>query len=312
MIGLWRTHPRTATGSNRVPMERVFPSARQALTAGLRALGLARADRVALPEWSSQCVITAIGLAATPLPIAEALAAGRRIAAVLLYEQWGWPLAGGAVQRARQRFPGARVVLDAVDSATLDQPCHDGELSVHSLFKVLGLPGGGVAGLGDGRFVDFQPVLDDAALAAHLLAHPDRAAAGDLLKSFVRWMPEDIAGAVTGIDLAAAYAAERAARAGNLTVVADSPGATGWGEWMRAGLAGSPGIAPLLRNRSTETMRAAAAVLADRHGIATAVYHFDFAGDPLAPAYEPCLAFPVHGELTPAQVAAALEDIDHA
>ena len=51
--------------------------------------GLSRNDRVA-PEWSSHCVIGAVGVRNTN-PLNEVLQNGIKVSTVLLYDQWGWP-----------------------------------------------------------------------------------------------------------------------------------------------------------------------------------------------------------------------------
>ena len=94
MIQLWRDKPVVApivVEEESFPFEFVFPSGRQALTQCLKHAGLSRNDRVAIPEWSSHCVIGAVGKVATPIPINEVLQNGIKVSTVLLYDQWGWP-----------------------------------------------------------------------------------------------------------------------------------------------------------------------------------------------------------------------------
>jgi hypothetical protein len=202
-IGPWRKTPVSLAGTG--PYRgRVFPSGRQALTEAVRRLGLGRADRVALPEWSSHCVISAVGLVATPVPMREA----KDPAAVLIYDQWGWP---------RVRWPNARIIHDCVDTASL--AFSDADAQVWSLSKVLGLSGGGLLRVGQ-ELVEFDPLQSDRAL----LDLPP-----DLRKAFVRCLPEEIERA-SSCDLDAALAAERVSRSANAAVF---------------GVEGSPGIYPL-------------------------------------------------------------------
>ena len=94
MIPLWRNKPVVASSFAKekiFPLENVFPSGRQALSYTLQHAGLSRNDRVAVPEWSSHCVISAIGKVATPIPFHEVVQHRIGVSAVLLYDQWGWP-----------------------------------------------------------------------------------------------------------------------------------------------------------------------------------------------------------------------------
>src|SRR5881394_303531 len=97
-IPLWRNVPPEGcpTAAMRLGANFVFPSGRQALAFAVRRVGLDRRDRIALPEWSSHCVISAVSWHATPVPMREVLEFGIPVQAVLVYEQWGWPFCRGA------------------------------------------------------------------------------------------------------------------------------------------------------------------------------------------------------------------------
>jgi len=94
-----------------------------------------------------------------------------------------------------------------------------------------------------------------------------------------------------------AIEAERRARWQNLRVILDSPLSGVWPQWMAEAVhsESGPGIAPILRGQSESKMRAAMALLADRLQVQSSIYNFNWAGTPIRPAYEPCLAVPVHG-----------------
>jgi hypothetical protein len=313
MIGLWRSAPVYAPGANELPVSCLFPSARQALSAGLHALGLSRADYITLPDWSSQCLIAAAGLVATPVPFRTLMLSSIQPAAILLYEQWGWPIPATQIDALQDRFPDSRLIFDRVDSATDDfTSVRHAALSLYSLFKVLGLPGGGLAWRDGGKTpVPFEPNPADRSLAESLLQHDDRRRAGELLKTSVRWLPTDIVAYTNETNISAAYMQERRSRSRNLHLVATSASARDWPDWMNEGLAGSPGIAPLLRGRDKQDLIAALTRLHERHHVEATLYHFDFAGAPLAPQYELCLAFPVHGEMPVARLEDCLDDIQH-
>ncbi len=204
-IGPWRSRPVALSGLGR-HRGRVFPSGRQALTEAVRQLGLGRADRVAIPEWSSHCPISAIGMVATPVPVREA----QQPAAVLVYEQWGWRQIG----RIRERWPKARIIHDCVDSCSLE--FSDADAQVWSLSKTLGLAGGGLLRMG-GEFVEFAPNPTDA----NLLGLPV-----EMRKWFVRFLAPDLEEA-SGRDLDRAYAEEHLHRRANAAVFGVDSGTPG-------------------------------------------------------------------------------------
>ena len=124
MISLWRDRPLCESkrvGKKKIHARYVFPSGRQALASALGHAGLCRYNRLALPEWSSGCVISAVGRVVTPLSLREVLEHGISVAAVLLYEQWGWPFPLAVHHDIRERFSNMVVVLDCVDSADVEE-----------------------------------------------------------------------------------------------------------------------------------------------------------------------------------------------
>ena len=69
---LWRNKAPSVpvkNGYEQFPIGNIFPSARQALTFAISKVGLSRHSLIAIPEWSSHCVISSVGEIATPIPI---------------------------------------------------------------------------------------------------------------------------------------------------------------------------------------------------------------------------------------------------
>lgn len=303
MIRLWRDTPPAAPAAAPTPPAGLFPSGRQALAAVLAAAGLGRAHRVAVPEWSSHCVLSAVGRYAMPLPLAEALSLPVPPAAVLAYAQWGWPFPDGVLERLGQIAPV--LVLDLVDSAPALLPgfappqVAERIGLVLSLSKVLGLSGGGLGFL-DGAPLGFAPDPAGEVLARRLWSgEPDPLMWEHFLhvhKSEAACLHPKLAAWLAANDLAAAAAAECTARRANLAVLNAGPGTADWPAWMRAALesGAAPGLVPLWLGRPAADLRRARAAAAE-HGVEAEVYHFNRSGDPLSPDYAPCLAFPAHG-----------------
>jgi hypothetical protein len=288
-------------------MELLFPSGRQALSAILTSAGLGRADRVAIPEWSSACVIGAVSLVATPVSMPDAKSSTQPPSAIVIYDQWGWARRPAAIGALLRKWPNALIVYDTVDTADLDlaknrlsssaaQSC---SAQVWSLSKVLGLSGGGLARMGS-TFLRFSPDESHRRLGDILSAdNVPSPIAEDICKSFVHYLPRTLAATIAATDLSAAVSTERALRLANLDAVLGSGMADQWPSWMsEAGRLG-PGLCPLLRSVDATKLADIRTRLSAEFNIDLPVYHFDFAGDPLEAAYEPCLALPLHGEVTP-------------
>lgn len=307
MIPLWRDTPPNCPVQSPCPVSpMVFPSGRQALTAVLAAAGLRRPDRVAVPEWSSHCVISAVGRTATPLPQREAVTCGAAMAGFLAYEQWGWPFKEGALERLGHL--SKVLCLDLVDSSHALLPDFAAPRPaactsvILSLSKVLGLPGGGMAYL-DGEALTFSPDPAGEVLSSWVWPRVAKGTERELFlhmhKSEIRCLHPELTSWLTTNDLVAAAAAEWASRRANLERVMSGPWAENWREWMHQALArgAAPGLAPLWVGQEVADLGRLRCLAADM-GVETEVYHFNLSGDPLLPEYAPCLAFPVHGLAT--------------
>lgn len=301
-ILLWRNRAgaQISGPSEPVPAARILPSGRQALTRILEEAGLSRPSRIAIPEWSSTCVVAAVGAQATPIPMREATAHGISLDAVLVYEQWGWPIGEDNLHRLVESLKPRLLVIDRVDIPFIGAPpdmtndCAVAE--VWSLSKILGLKGGGLARL-QGRWIESVPTSDDQTLYERLSADADNDDIGHLLRTHVAITQQTVLDYVAGCDLERTFAEESKLRLANLHTAAGIAGGE-WPDWMTAALEahGAPGIAPLCRGRSESELVARRDAF-ERVGIQTEIYHFDFAGDPLQPHYEQCLAVPMHGQV---------------
>ena len=79
--------------------------------------------------------------------------------------------------------------------------------------------------------------------------------------------------------------------------IANSKFSIVWPEWMNLALkqAITPGIVPLMRGASEKILDEKQNEILIKHQIETSMYHFNWSNNSLEPAYEKCLAFPVHG-----------------
>lgn len=310
LIKLWPTEPRTSSyrsNERPFPIECVFPSGRQLLSYILQCSGLGREDRVAFPEWSSHCVVSAIGRYATPIPFREVARYNIKVKAVLLYEQWGWPILKEAMRDLEACVGDSVIIFDMVDSAHFEaeeKSDFKGSKDFYrftSLSKLLGLPGGGI-GSRNGSCLRFSseeesetllPLLDSKEVIPTLSS----GIISNFVKSDVVALPSRVVDWIENNDLGKAIDEECLARQNNLNVILNSFLSNSWPSWMRDAIrnGAGPGIAPLLWGAPEKTLEATKSLLLRSHHVETEIYHFNWSGNPLKPLYEKCLAFPVHG-----------------
>ncbi|MEZ5790304.1 MAG: hypothetical protein R3D34_05810 [Nitratireductor sp.] len=300
-IGLWPNSPllERDNGHKRGPCYPLFPSARQALSHAIQILGLGRANRVGVPEWSSHCVVSAVARIATPIAIGDALKGEIKLDAIVAYDQWGWSQPGNEIQRL-SGLPGSpAIILDKVDSPG---PANDSRVSVStceiwSFSKVLGFGGGGLLRY-NGEFVPSQLESGDF----------DRMFAGtvyagdwaDIAKTYGKTIPGELELINADGELDALVAKQNEKRMINLSIL------TGLGivemrDWMQSSLnQGSfPGIAPLLFGEDVRLLSKISFELMSNFGVETTQYNFNINGSLIDADYQKCLAFPLHGGLEP-------------
>lgn len=321
MIKLWRdkapSAPRQSAPSE-IPTEIIFPSGRQALTEAMRQFGLSRENRVALPEWSSLCVIGAAGKVATPIPMAEVIKYNIKVDAVLLYEQWGWPVPPELAPVIAERFKHAVIILDRVDSADIKNKHRikfypqNSQIDLISLSKMLGLKGGGLVKI-NGNYLEFQDKDLSNQLSEHLWRRElDNTAEEKLLhihKNDIESLHKGLKDWLRNNDIIEAIKQEALKRRENLSCVIDQSLSSDWPDWMFVAFekGACPGIVPLFRNITAEELHKRKKFAEEHYGIETTIYHFNWSGNPLEPDYGTCLAFPIHGLIS--NMESIIEDI---
>jgi len=309
-IGLWRTKPLDMPlkeGESHFNLEYIFPSGRQALSYSLQHVGLYRYHRIAVPEWSSQCVVSAVGRYCMPIPITEVLRYKIKVDAVLVYEQWGWPLTKKIMNQLINYFKGAVFIQDMVDSAhfKLNNVYKHNKfkaiIQIMSLSKLLGLSSGGLAFV-DGKPLSFIPESESEKLLTvleqqnYIKEHPC-GLISDLIKNSVAALPLNIKDWINRNNLFGAVESELRLRQGNLKKILNSSLIDTWPKWIIESIdnGAGPGIAPLLKGYPENILIKNKEYLQKVYGIETSIYHFNWSGNPLEPDYRKCLAFPVHG-----------------
>ncbi len=289
----------------------VFPSGRQALTAIIQQFSLTRSDRIALPEWSSQCVIAAVSNA-TSIPFAEVMKYNIPVSALLFYEQWGWSYLPQNIDIICKAFPQQKLIFDCVDSADIVardffRPTNQENIAVvFSLSKLLGLAGGGIAYIGDANINDAADVLKKP-LSTQLsglfweknsqLAQDNKAYFLHLHKSFVPCKHGDLLAWLQQYDWRQALIEEQALRRANLEHIVNHPLSDHWPGWMKEtyDLGAAPGMVPLFHHLDKSRMLRSKAFLQNEFSLHSYILNFNFSANPLQHDYRACLCLPVHG-----------------
>lgn len=301
-IGLWRKSPPICQGKSGRAINFVFPSARQAIVAALKLYGLGRHNRVAVPEWSSHCVISAIGMISAPIPLREVIDYDIKVDGVLLYEQWGWPIIENAKAKITERFKDALIILDRVDSADINNkkrikfyPKND-EFEIISLTKILGLPGGGLL-KADGNYKKFKLNTSDVLINQELCKIRNYKKILNLYKNEIEFLYPDLESWLINNDLFGAIRQENISRENNLKIILNNKLSQDWKKWMVSAVENGsrPGIVPFFVGASINKIKKAKEIIEKKFSTESEVYHFNWSGDPLKPDYKKCLAFPANG-----------------
>ena len=309
---LWRNKAPSVPQKNdygKFPIEYIFPSARQALIFAISNVGLSRSHLIAIPEWSSHCVISSVGEIATPIPIREVINHNIPVDGILLYEQWGWPFSPSIQSNLQEKFINCKIILDRVDSADINNknrmilyPEFD-QIDLISFSKILGLIGGGLVKL-NGVFLNFSSDLDDKEILNNMTNIPtdtiNTLKLINIYKNKIKFLHPELMKWLKENDIMKALENESKIRHENLSKIINSDLSFDWPEWMmRAFNDGAcPGIVPLLKGQNIDILLKTQKYLLQSYGIETIVYHFNWSGNPIMLNYEKVLAFPIHGLLT--------------
>lgn len=312
MIKLWRTTPvikRLKNKDRRFPLPYIFPSGRQALSYALNYAGLGRANRVALPEWSSHCVVSAIGKYSASIPLREVIKYKIKVDAVLVYEQWGWPISKKALKQLGEYFKESILILDMVDSAHFRKFKFPEDINfktviqIISFSKLLGLSQGALL-IYNNQYLTFEPEEESIRNLGllegrNIINNASPAFVNSILKDNLVALNKKVKLWFKQNDLFGAIETERRARQENLQHILKNKLSYSWPHWMRQAINDGVGpvIAPLLKGKAQDGLEKVKKFLIDVYKIETRIYHFNWSGNPLKPVYEKCLAFPVHSSV---------------
>ncbi len=314
MIDLWPNVPFESVGTTGDKTRNlVFPSGRQAVLFAVDQLAGARDGRIALPDYSSHCLISIVAKKITPLPISSAICGPESIDIVLFYSQWGWERPLLELEAAIDTFPNAALIMDRVDSmgeslASLPECYASPDIfQVFSLNKLLGIGGGGLVARGD-DWQDAEKGNEEEREVCRVLSELKKSLGAspeaDLVQSWeladIGVFTPELAQWLDANNLAHSIRDAAAARRSRIETLAAYKDRLKWPQWMCEQLQGQqrtfPGIAPLfVRDRGIA--RDLARTIGERIGIRVADYHFDKSPSYTKSDWTPCIAVPLHWQV---------------
>ena len=313
MISVWRNSPVLTPSLSQAALKikNVFPSGRQALSYCLKHANLSRKDKVAIPEWSSHCVISAVGKIATPIPISEVIKFDINVSAVLIYDQWGWPVFDNCRSDLGERFKDTVIIHDAVDTVDIfeNNKAHyrglENVYTIFSLSKILGLEGGAIANFNGQHLTHIKENKDIYTLIQKIDTIDLKSTYHvDFIKNFkkndVSFLSNKVTHWIKTNSLFKAINLEKSSRQKNINIIADHGLTNSWPKWMKDSLSKecAPAIIPLLKGVDTDILLKLQDELIKKFSMQSEIYNFDWNGNVIKSDYKKCIAIPVHGEVT--------------
>jgi hypothetical protein len=248
-----------------------------------------RKNRVAVAEYSSQCVFNAVAQYATPMPTKEVVENNINVDAIMVYEQWGWIFNDNIIDEILGKY--SKIIFDCVDSPDAHIRYKNMDSVIVSLSKCLGLKGGAIL-LENG-------VLQRSmcALSEHLGLDTENPDHIHMINSYLNTVSH--IGDLSGIDVLHELGKETQVRCENLKLFANSLLSSNWSDWMFEAINnGCPaGIVPLFKDRGIEQLQKIKIDIKEKLSIESEVYNFNWSGSPIVFDYRPCIAFPIHGDI---------------
>ena len=272
----------------------IFPSGRQLITAILRHEGLSRDSRIAIPEWSSHCLISAVGRICTPVPIKEVLELDIPVDAVIAYEQWGWNFRKADLDLLRDRFRGKPIIIDKIDGIfEIDGSEAVGCYQVWSLSKSLGFKNGAIGLDKNGYLMTASDYLSDIQNSSDIDEVSDLERL-DISKSYEKCISQKLAWQAELGKLDLMYKEETAARRLRLEIVKRLNK-----EDLIVDLFETdpdPAIYPACIDADNDKIGKLMSIC-EENSVDARVYRFNLLRSPLKFAYKTCLALPLNSDV---------------
>ena len=165
-IEYWRNTAiicKTNVKNNYPNINNIFPSGRQSITYILKKNKINRSDKVIIPEWSSNCLQSAVSKVANPIFMNEYLKRKFKTKVLIIYYQWGWENLNSYIKILNTKFKNTIIIFDKVDNLDIFKINNQSEnkinnkniFFVYSFSKILGLQSGSLVS-NNKKFIKIQ------------------------------------------------------------------------------------------------------------------------------------------------------------
>ncbi len=309
-INFWRNSPESQKlkyKNNEIKMKNVFSSGREAITYILKINKFKRNDKIAIPEWSSHCLLSAVGKLCQPVSINDVIKHNIKVKGLIFYDQWGWSNLEKYKKKLIKKFKKKILIHDRVDSVDLNfnknQKDNQKIYSVFSLSKTIGLKGGGLLIYNNSLLKNENYKSHDSiSLEIDKLINRNKRYVEyflDFRKSNIKTISKNDKNWIQNNNISKAFESEFLKRKNNLEIFFNSTNGKKYPKWMKQNLKNNigPNCIPIFKNKSINFLKNKKNYLFKKYNIETQIYHFDWAGNPLSPTYLRSLIVPVHGEV---------------
>jgi len=311
-IEYWRNAPifcKTNIKKKYPNINNIFPSGRQSITYILKKNKINRSDKVVIPEWSSNCLHSAVSKIAKPIFMNEYLKNKSKIKVLIIYYQWGWENLNSYKKILNSSFKNIIIILDKVDNLDIFKINNQNEnkinnkniFSVYSFSKIIGLQGGSIISNNkkllkinySKKEISFLKLFEKIKINNKLYSNKIEY----IKKSDIFALPDSVKKWFSKNSLKLSVKNELKKRKINFNIILKSSLTNKWPKWMKNHSKESniPNAVPLFRGFSDQYLEKKMLVLKKNFKLESKIYHFNWSGNPFLPKYKKCLMVPIHG-----------------
>ena len=307
----WRKFPskkkfNLSSREKKIDLNYIFPSGRQAITYILETNNLKRNNKIAIPEWSSNCLINAVGKICQPILIKDVLKYKINVDGIIFYDQWGWSNINRYQKKLLKKFKKEILIHDRVDSVDLNIKKKNNNKKIYKVFslsKTIGLEGGGLI-LKNNNFLKSNVDKSHSKLSLktdNLIKNNQKNSSElqDFRKNYIKMISKNDTVWINKNNIYSAFADEFKKRKYNLNIFFVSSLAENYPLWMKNNIKEliTPNCIPIFKNKSLKFLQKKRIYLLKKYKLDSKIYHFDWNGNFFSPNYKRSLIMPIHSEV---------------
>jgi hypothetical protein len=287
----------------------LFPSGRQAITFILKSNNLNRNDYIAIPEWSSACVINAVSKICTPITTNFAIKFKIKTKGVVVYDQWGWSNFEINKKELFSNFKNQIIIIDRVDSIYSKEITKNIQppknmikkfYTIYSLSKTIGLRMGALV-INNNKFMvykkdrikkyfHFNDILKKSNFIDEDLLDIQRTYSNQISFDEQNWLKKN--------DLLELMNLENKKRRENFLKVFEYKLNKNWEKWMnKKELKTYPNAVPIYFSMKEKKLNQLNVTIRKKFNIESKVYHFNLNASLIKPLYKLAIILPIHGQV---------------